>query len=226
VFNDRERTFRTGRIYGVVLAAGKIQQRAEHVELVLNNGDRFGAAGLHLRPEGLAVTTDFGADWMIPLERLCALRMRNPRVVYLGGLPVEREISTGIVHPTWPVVRDANVVRGPLVLGGRTYAHGIGVHARAEITWSLGGKYQTFAATIGIDDAAGEHGSSEFLIFGDGRQLFASGPISSRESPRAIRVTIEGVDKLTLTVEPAHNADVGDWADWAEARVILPHLTQ
>jgi hypothetical protein len=226
VFNERERTFRTTRIYGLVLAAGKSKSAATQPEIVLDNGDRFRAGKIRVDPQGLSVATEFGSDWVVPLEHVCAVRMRSPRVVHLSALSAERETSTGILHPTWPIVRDANVLRGPLVLGGRTYAHGIGVHARAEIIWSLGGKYETFAATIGIDDAVGDHGSGDFQVFGDGRQLFASGPLSGRDAPRAIRVSIAGVDKLTLIVEPAGNADVGDWADWADARIILPQLTQ
>jgi len=225
VFSGRARAFRTSKVYGVVFAKAAADQPAESARIELARGDRFTARKLQFADGVLRVTTTFGAAWTIPADELCTMRWDNPRVVYLDALPTERESTAGILHPTWPIVRNANVLHGPLRVGGKTYAHGIGVHARTELTWALGGAYAVFAAEIGIDDAVGAGGNAVFTVLGDGRQLYTSGPVSGREDARLVRLPVDDVDKLTLLVEPAANLDVGDWADWASARVILPKAT-
>lgn len=222
VFNDRERTFRTSKIYGVVFARGAKQERPASALITLADGDRFTGEPRGLAEGRLTVRTAFGAEVTVPLEDVCALRWENPRVVYLDALAPQRESSAGILHPDWPIVRNGNVVRGPLRLDGRTYARGLGVHAQAEISWTLARKYETFAACVGIDEAAAPGGNARFVVLADGREVWSAGPVRGNEPVRQVRLPVADVDVLTLRVEPGADADVGDWADWADARVILP----
>jgi hypothetical protein len=226
VFGDRPRRFRTSRVYGVVLAKGAGMSARAALEVELDSGDRFSAENPFIQEGTLHVTATFGQKLHVPIERVCRLRVHSDRVIYLSGLRGKSESSYGILHPAWPIVRDANVMRQPITLGGRTFARGIGVHARAQITFALDGAYETFAATIGIDDAVGDGGNAEFIVLGDGKELFASGSMLGGDAPRAVSVPIAGIDELTLIVEPGANADVGDWANWADARVIRPRDTR
>lgn len=221
-FGDRPRRFRTTKAYGIVMATGAADARAARIAVALDSGEVLPADNIELRDGRLHLPDLFGQTVEIQLERVCALRLRSARVVQLSTLRAEREVCRGIVHPTWPIVRDGNVRREPLGLGGKTYATGIGVHAYAEIEYSLGGRYETFAAVIGIDDAARPGGNVVFRVLGDGQPLLDSGPVTGADAPQRVSVSVSGVDKLTLIVDPGDNADVGDWADWADARLILP----
>jgi len=221
-FGDRPRRFRTIKAYGIVMATGAANARAARISIALDSGEVLPADNIELGENRLHVPDLFGQTVEIQLERVCALRLRSARVVQLSSLRAERDVCRGIVHPTWPIVRDGNVRREPLGLGGKTYATGLGVHAYAEIEYALGGRYETFAAVIGIDDAARPGGNVVFRVLGDGQLLLDSGPVTGADAPQRVSVSVSGVDKLTLIVDPANNADVGDWADWANARLILP----
>ena len=74
---------------------------------------------------------------------------------------------------------------------------------------------------MGIDTRAGERGSVQFIVLGDGMQLFAS-PIvrGSDRQPHRVRVPVRGVKLLTLKVTNGDDLDLGDVANWGSARVL------
>jgi alpha-galactosidase len=63
-------------------------------------------------------------------------------------------------------------------------------------------------------------GTAEFVLIGDGRQLWSSGPMRVGDAARACRVDLAGVKLLELVVTDGgdHN-HYDDHADWAEARI-------
>ena len=78
-----------------------------------------------------------------------------------------------------------------LSIAGRRYLWGIGVHADAEMTFALGGRYEEFRADAGIDSRMGNGGSVQFSVLGDGKELYQS-PIvrGSDHKPLEIKVPI------------------------------------
>ena len=63
--------------------------------------------------------------------------------------------------------------------------------------------------------------SVEFIVFGDGRELWRSGVCKLGEKPRECRVKLEGVKSLDLVVTDAGDGISCDQADWADAKVTL-----
>ena len=53
----------------------------------------------------------------------------------------------------------------PLVVGGKRYLKGIGMHSAARLTYRLDGKYQRFDAAVAIDDSADGRGSVTFGVY-------------------------------------------------------------
>jgi len=108
----------------------------------------------------------------------------------------------------------------PLRIGAQDFAKGVGTHADSEFYIDLGGRGERFTAQVGVDAAAGNaQASIEFLIYGDGKQLWRSGVCKLGEAPKACDVPLNGVQQLLLLVDGAGNGISFDHADWADAKI-------
>jgi len=106
-----------------------------------------------------------------------------------------------------------------LTIGGTTYARGLGVHARSEVRYYLGGRCTSFQAWVGLDDETGNEGSVSLEVWTAGRQLATSGVVRGTDPPRRITADLTGVQYLHLAVLPTVDGSRYDHADWADATV-------
>ncbi len=53
---------------------------------------------------------------------------------------------------------------GPIIMAGKQYAHGVAMHAEAEIVIELGGEYKTLEAEVGIEDSSSTPASVIFIV--------------------------------------------------------------
>ncbi|MFR9602770.1 MAG: SUMF1/EgtB/PvdO family nonheme iron enzyme [Rikenellaceae bacterium] len=53
---------------------------------------------------------------------------------------------------------------GDIIMNGKTYEHGVAMHAEAEIIIDLGGEYKSFEAEVGIEDSSKLPGSVIFIV--------------------------------------------------------------
>ncbi|QLG11557.1 NPCBM/NEW2 domain-containing protein [Deinococcus sp. D7000] len=127
-----------------------------------------------------------------------------------GWGPVERDRSNG---------EQGQKDGGPMKVGGRTFAKGLGVHAASEIRYALGGQCNVFTAFVGIDEEVGGRGSAQFRVFGDGRLLFDSGVRRGRDLSLPVNVSVAGVKELRLSVSDGGDTHHYDHADWGDAAV-------
>ncbi|GAA4898315.1 hypothetical protein GCM10025789_15200 [Tessaracoccus lubricantis] len=109
---------------------------------------------------------------------------------------------------------------GPLKIDGNVYQKGIGMHAAASVTFGLAGECQAFNAFIGIDDVQPARGTVQFVVLGDGEELYRSETLRYNSPVAEIKdLDITGVRELTLQADPTDDGVGNDHADWAEARV-------
>ncbi len=123
---------------------------------------------------------------------------------------------------------DKSIDGHPLTLGGKTYAHGFGTHARGLLAVVLDGGAKRFTATVGIDDEAGRRGSAEFQVIGDNRKtLWTSGVLRGGQPPKTVDVDVTGQKMVLLRVTDGGDGTDYDHADWADARFevagVSPH---
>ncbi len=220
-FNFRSRVlrFNSRNAVGLVLAAVARAVPAPAV-CVIDDGYRIAGRILHTSSDTIALrgVSDTTISLSVPI--IHEIRFNSTRVVYLSDLKLGDELQRGVFDIHWPVRFDRAVSNRPLALNGRSYAKGLGVHAHSEITYRLDQAYCSFAATIGIDDFTRPAGHVIFQVFGDDRELFNSGPITGRDDPRDVLVDLAGVRVVRLVVQQAEQLDIGDHADWANARLI------
>ncbi|MCX6996895.1 MAG: NPCBM/NEW2 domain-containing protein [Kiritimatiellaeota bacterium] len=114
--------------------------------------------------------------------------------------------------------KDMAISGQPLQIGGEKFAHGLGVHAASFARLELNGKSEKFHAMVGVNElGGGSQGSVEFIVGGDGKELFRSGVLKSGDKPKAVDVSLAGVKKLKLEVTDGGNGPDCDHADWADA---------
>lgn len=102
---------------------------------------------------------------------------------------------------------------------GATFTKGIGVHAPSSISYKLDGLYETFHATIGLDDEKDE-GKVVFQVYGDEQLLYESQPFTDHTPPENIQVNIAGIQTLTLVVNDGDNGIKDDHANWCDAYIL------
>ena len=109
-----------------------------------------------------------------------------------------------------------------LVVGGVSYAKGLGMHAPAEVVFDLDGDYARFTSAVGISDTWGNGGSVVFQVFADGAVVYDSGVVTGVDAARLVDVNVAGVQELRLVVSPTADGWSYDHAVWADARIVTP----
>jgi len=104
-----------------------------------------------------------------------------------------------------------------LTIGGTTYARGIGVHARSEVRYYLGGRCTSFQAWVGLDDEVGDNGTVTMEVWGSGRQLANSGVVRGADGAKRVTADVTGQQYVNLAVLPTADGARYDHADWADA---------
>lgn len=229
LFNERQRTFSTSSAYGLVFAAGARPPAENLTTLHLADGTVLPVRLLASDGAVVSAETTFGLRLDLPTDRVSSIAVASGRVAYLSDMMRQSEVGRtveGLLHEPWRVRLDRSVANGHIMLGGRRFEKGIGVHARAELAFPLNGDFERLLATIGIDDAVRPRGNVVFRVLGDGKVLFDSGPVTGRDEPRDVAVEITGVRSLTLAVEYGDQMDLSDHANWAAARLIRPADSQ
>jgi len=131
-----------------------------------------------------------------------------------------QELDLGRMSQGWgsPQV-DKSVSGGPLSIGGRKFAHGVGTHAVGEFALDLHGTSRRFRSWVGVDDGAQSPGSVTFQVLADGEMLWESGVMRPGEPAKEVSVNLRGLQRLTLRVGDAGDGNGMDHADWAEAKI-------
>ena len=166
--------------------------------------------------------TTWTQTWYYPSPADClACHVYGTRVIPLTDREPIETTFVPYFSSQWPVMKNANVLRGPLALRGVTYSTGLGVHSRSLVTYQLDPKDREFRVVVGVDDAAGGQGSVRFGIELDGKRVWDSPELTGKSQPLPIRpISLAGAKKLTLIVDFGANADIADYADWCDAVVI------
>lgn len=219
-YGERDLLIRPAVTYAVVFGSGSRPEPQTAIRVRVDDGSRLCGRMTGGDDRTIAVVTGGGTMLRVPIDHVEAIEFRSPRVTFASDLrPAEAKFEPYLAA-AWPPRMDRAVSNRPIRLGGREYAKGIGVHSRSELAFDVEGKYRLFAATIGIDDAVRPRGDVVFRVVADDREVFASEPLSGRDPPQPIRVEIGGARRVRLIVEYGGEFDIGDHADWADARFI------
>ena len=91
---------------------------------------------------------------------------------------------------------------------------------RSRLTFDLGGKYDVFEATIGIDERGGPQAHAIFRVLVDGKVAFDSGPVQRDSQAQVVRVELAKCQSLAIEADFGKNFDLGDLCAFADARLV------
>ncbi|MCA9265229.1 MAG: NPCBM/NEW2 domain-containing protein [Planctomycetales bacterium] len=120
---------------------------------------------------------------------------------------------------------DQNQLGGYLRKDGRIFLKGLAMPVTSRVAFALDEQQTTFVAVPVIDDAAGLGGSVVFRVYGsengrDWKTLQETGTVRGGDPIRSLQVDVRGFRFLALIVEEADRANVLDYAEWLDARLI------
>lgn len=104
-----------------------------------------------------------------------------------------------------------------LCLGGRYFAAGLYAHAPSRYVFRLDGNWKRFKSYAGLQPGGG--GSVQFVVKADDRELYHTRILRHTQSVR-IDVDVTGCKILELLVGDAGDGNRGDWAVWADPRLL------
>jgi hypothetical protein len=142
--------------------------------------------------------------------------VKSPEVLLLSELKMES------FEQAWgQPQKNASVEHHKITIDKEIFRYGIGSHAPSFMKFQLPRAFDTFYATIGLDDESVGGDGVSFIVLGDDRELFRSKRMYSTEKQR-ISVDVSGVRILELRLDEGdkHDKDYdhGDWANaWLEA---------
>lgn len=157
--------------------------------------------------------------------KLAATLAGGPQFTPAGAPPDLKELALGDAKETSAAVgwfkpsanrMPANdEVPSPLLDCGTFYATGLFAHAPSRYVFALGGKWKTLRGEGGLHTLQQPYGSVDFVIQGDGRELFHS-PVIRGAAKAAYQVDVSGVQTLELIVGDGGNGNGNDWALWLD----------
>jgi hypothetical protein len=102
---------------------------------------------------------------------------------------------------------------------GKTFRKGVAMAARTVLEYKIAGRGKQFRAVAGIDDSVHGGGNVKLTITGDGKTLY-TGKITGRDKPVELNFDVSEVKRLRIVADFGGGADVGDYLDLGDARIV------
>ena len=154
------------------------------------------------------------AIWIDSLDLSKMVQRRTRR-----RAPAHRSLADGAAGgPQAPRV----LLQGPpIMLGGVTYAHGIGTLSINELIIDLKGQATRFLAMVGLNDNASRQGSVTVEVWLDNKKVLISDVLKVGSPPLKVDVDLRGARFLELLIDDGNDVSTGDNADWAGGLIFL-----
>jgi hypothetical protein len=206
---------------GVVMAARPDPAAADDPRSTFSLPNGVSVTGKWKSIEGAVwkVESPWGQEINLPAPSVMGVKCRGGRVTYLSDLNPTKVEETAFFNRKFGWKRDTNLVGEPIKIDGQIYDRGIAVHSRSSLTYDLNGRYATFEALVGFDEAAGGKGRVECKVLADGKEIYTNPDLRADGPPVKLSLPVTGAEQLQLVVDFGKGQDIGDRLIWANARV-------
>jgi hypothetical protein len=217
---DQDKQIETRLVKAIRLAAPPATAAAAG-RILFTDGSELLFSSAKLEGDRFSFFTAAAGEVSVPRKSVAGIRFRSGRMTPLAAITPAEVQEYGLFDSNFPHRLDRSVGGGPLRLGGRTYASGIGLHSFAQLAYKIDGQYKLFAAMVGIDDAVRPAGNATLVFLGDGKELAKPQVLTGKDAPREVRLDVTGVKSFVVRVEfGPDNLPVGDHVDLGAARLI------
>jgi hypothetical protein len=190
-------------------------------------------------------STAYSGPIALPAGKTTMLKARCLRGGKLVGTTVSAEFQTSPPRPPKPDVyldaleplsfktgwqaegvktwRNVNCHGCPLKVLGKTFKHGVGMHANGEVVFPLKPHSRRFVCRVGIDDAAEGGGTARVKVYLDQKLLCQTPVLTGRDGLWNIDARLDGAtDRSLLRIVIDDNSDgiSGDNVDLVDAGFI------
>ncbi len=159
-------------------------------------------------------------------DKLVSVEVLGGRIVFLSDIDPAKDEQSTYLGAKYPTQVNANVVGGPLRVGGTTYARGLGVHTQSTLSYDLDGTFEALTFRPAIDDAAAPQGEANLSVSLDGKVVWHLDnlkPVAPHgAAPDVVTLPINGVRKLELHAESPGKMDVLGRVDWLNIALTRP----
>lgn len=206
-------------VFGDNTGAAPDRQPNPRARLELTSGESLEGRLLGLDATQARCRLDEGVEVSVPAAKLLRIAVASDRLAWLQDLQPQVQ-QTPAFDRTWPWTSGRSLGGSGFQLAGRTFTRGIGMVPRTRLTYDLGGRFDRFEATIGIDDRGGPEAHAVFRVLVDGAVAFESAPMTRGEPAQAVRVDLKKARSLAIEADFGKNYDLGDHCAFADARVL------
>ena len=172
-----------------------------------------------LEPTTWKVETPWGQEVNLPAPDVQDVRFRGGKITYLSDLNPTKVEETPFFGRKFSWKRDASLLGEPLKMDGRPVERGVAVHSRSSLTYDLNGRYATFEALVGFDEASMGKGRVDCRVLADGKEIYANPDLRADAPPVKLNLPVAGAEQLRLLVDFGKGQDTGDRVIWANARL-------
>ncbi|WZO96222.1 NPCBM/NEW2 domain-containing protein [Isosphaeraceae bacterium EP7] len=227
-YQGKLRTLPLKLVEGLVMASRPNARKANDLRptFSLPGGQSISGTWKGIEAATWKVETPWGQELKLPAPEVQEVRFRGGKQTFLSDLVPSKIEETPFFGRKVPYRRDLALNGEPLKMGGQRYERGLAVHSRSRLTYDLDGRYSTFEALVGFDDAASRKGRVDCRVFADGKELFANTDLRADGEPVKLSLPVEGAQQLTLLVDYGQGEDTGDRLIWADARIYLKAPTK
>lgn len=194
--------------------------RSGAFQLKTRDGQVFVGSGPQGDERRLRLETELFGAVEVPWAEIEQLSQSSAQVVFLSDLEPRQVQAASLFGKKWEVAFDRTFSHQPIRLGGQTLPRGVCMHAKARVSFMLGGAGREFAAQAGILDEMEQRGCATLRVLGDGRVLWEGERVRGGQPPRNVLVNVEGVKELTLEADYGDELDLSDQVCWGLARVL------
>lgn len=225
-YKGESRPIALEKIKAVVIAdLGLKKPEGAEASVKTTDGSQFKGSLKSLLNGKLSLSLAGGAEVEVDASKMVSVNVLSDKLLFLSDTePVEiREKPLFAIQLPWQ--KDRSVEKNPLRLRGASsggtveFKKGIGVQSFSQLRFANTRDFDRFAATIGIDVETAGRGDCRMVVEGDGIELWSK-RVTASDEPESIEVDITGMKQVSLIVYPGAEFDLGDHADWAEARFV------
>jgi hypothetical protein len=222
LFGGEQQTIPIDKIYGLVMgrSSGVAPDpiTGPRATVLSSGGAAVTGRLLVLDDERCTLALAEGPQLSFPRARVHKIRIASDALAFLSDL-VPKVEQTPALDRTWPPMFDQAPAGGLIKLGGKEHSRGIVLVPRTRLRYALEGRFQWFAAIVGLEDRSGPQAHAVLRVVADGKVVFDSGEVTPGAEPRDVKLEVLGVKELVLEADFGKNLDLGDQCVFASARV-------
>ena len=223
-YQDRTRTMPLKQVEGLIMAARPESSRPDDLRptFTLPGGVVVSGQWKDLDTSTWQVESAWGQPLHLPAADIQGVRFAGGKMTYLSDLIPTKVEETPFFGHRLPWRRNVSLLGEPLRMNGQIYARGLAVHSRCVLTYDLNGKYSTFEAIVGFDDAVKGTGRVDCRVFADAKEIYANPDLKASGPPVPLKLSVAGADQLRIVTDFGRGQDTGDRVIWANARLYRP----